>query len=338
MRIKQKELIDLLKEFNELGIQNQIDYQKFYLYSIITHSTAIEGSTVTEVENQLLFDQGIPAAKRSMTEQLMNLDLKAAYDKSMEFAAQKKEITIPMLKELSALVMKNTGSVYNIISGSFDSSKGDLRLVNVSAGVGGKSYLSYTKVPDYLEKFCTWLNKEREQLPKDDIYAAYKLSFEAHYRLVTIHPWVDGNGRMSRLVMNQLQFEQNILPTIVYTDHKADYITALASSRDNDDSSIFCGFMFDELAAYLKSSIAEFRKSLNGTVEADSGTVNGTVKDKENAIIKAIRSNPQITQAELSEELGIALRTLKRYMKTLADDGKIERVGSDKNGMWKVRK
>lgn len=338
MRIKQKELIDLFKEFNELDIQNQIDYQKFYLYSIITHSTAIEGSTVTEVENQLLFDQGIPAAKRSMTEQFMNLDLKAAYDKSMEFAAQKKEITIQMLKELSALVMKNTGSVYNTISGSFDSSKGDLRLVNVSAGVGGKSYLSYTKVPGYLEKFCSWLNKEREQLPNDDIYAAYNLSFEAHYRLVTIHPWVDGNGRMSRLVMNQLQFEQNILPTIVYTDHKADYITALASSRDNDDSSIFCGFMFDELAAYLKSSIAEFRKSLDGTVKADSGTVNGTVKDKENAIIKAIRSNPQITQSELSEELGIALRTLKRYMKTLADDGKIERVGSDKNGMWKVRK
>lgn len=338
MKAEQKELIDLFKEFNELDIQNQIDYQKFYLYSIITHSTAIEGSTVTEVENQLLFDQGIPAAKRSMTEQFMNLDLKAAYDKSMEFAAQKKEITIQMLKELSALVMKNTGSVYNTISGSFDSSKGDLRLVNVSAGVGGKSYLSYTKVPDYLEKFCSWLNKERKQLPKDDIYAAYKLSFEAHYRLVTIHPWVDGNGRMSRLVMNQLQFEQNILPTIVYTDHKADYITALASSRDNDDSSIFCGFMFDELAAYLKRSITEFRKSLDGTVKADSGTVNGTVKDKENAIIKAIRSNPQITQSELSEELGIALRTLKRYMKTLADDGKIERVGSDKNGMWKVRK
>src|SRR5574344_2152193 len=98
MKAKQKELIDLLKEFNELGIQDQIDYQKFYLYSIITHSTAIEGSTVTEVENQLLFDQGIPAAKRSMTEQFMNLDLKAAYEQSMKFASQKKEITIQMLK------------------------------------------------------------------------------------------------------------------------------------------------------------------------------------------------------------------------------------------------
>ncbi len=53
-----------------------LDYQKFYLYSIITHSTAIEGSTVTEFENQLLFDEGITAKGKPMVEQLMNLDLK----------------------------------------------------------------------------------------------------------------------------------------------------------------------------------------------------------------------------------------------------------------------
>ncbi len=41
------------------GSEDQVDYQKFYLYSIVTNSTAIEGSAVTEVENQLLFDEGI---------------------------------------------------------------------------------------------------------------------------------------------------------------------------------------------------------------------------------------------------------------------------------------
>src|SRR5574344_2345565 len=104
--------------------------------------------------------------------------------------------------------------------------------------------------------------------------------------------------------------------------------------------------MFHELISYLQNSIAEYKKSIDGTVKFNNGTVNGTVKfsnngtvnDKENAIIKAIRNNPHITQTELSAELGIALRTLKRYMKTLADDGKITRVGSDKNGTWKVRK
>lgn len=40
-----------IQEYKELGMSNLIDYDKFYLYSIVTHSTAIEGSTMTEVEN-----------------------------------------------------------------------------------------------------------------------------------------------------------------------------------------------------------------------------------------------------------------------------------------------
>jgi len=50
------EIITVLNEYNSLGINQQLDYDKFYLYSIITHSTAIEGSTITEIENQVLFD------------------------------------------------------------------------------------------------------------------------------------------------------------------------------------------------------------------------------------------------------------------------------------------
>lgn len=73
-------LKSLLQRHKELGISEQIDYEKFYLYSIITHSTAIEGSTVTEVEAQLLFDEGITSNKRTIIEQNMNLDLKVAYE------------------------------------------------------------------------------------------------------------------------------------------------------------------------------------------------------------------------------------------------------------------
>ena len=106
-------LLEVLKEYQELGISEQIDYQKFYLYSIITHSTAIEGSTVTEIENQLLFDEGITAKGKPMVEQLMNLDLKRAYEQSIRWAREHKPFTVEMLKNLSALVMRNTGSHYS---------------------------------------------------------------------------------------------------------------------------------------------------------------------------------------------------------------------------------
>ena len=70
-------------------VEDQAGYQKFYFYFIVTHSAAIEGSNVTEIENQLLFDEGIAAKDRSLTVQMMNLDLKGAYLYAFKIAADK---------------------------------------------------------------------------------------------------------------------------------------------------------------------------------------------------------------------------------------------------------
>ncbi len=56
---------EALKAYLASGVEDQVDYQKVCLYSIVTHSTAIEGSTFIEIENQLLFDECIAAKDRS---------------------------------------------------------------------------------------------------------------------------------------------------------------------------------------------------------------------------------------------------------------------------------
>ena len=203
-----------LKAYLASGVEDQVYYQKFYLYSIVTHSTAIEGSTVTEIENQLLFDEGIAAKGRSLTEQMMNVDLKDAYLYAFRIAADNPTYTPQLLQQLSALVMRRTGSEYSTIAGHFDSSKGEFRLCNVSAGIGGRSYLAYNKVPRAVDDFCRWLNEEIANADRANIAACYRLSFEAHFRLVTIHPWVDGNGRTARLLMNIIQRQLGLVPEI----------------------------------------------------------------------------------------------------------------------------
>ncbi|WP_289202610.1 hypothetical protein [Bacteroides acidifaciens] len=50
-----------LKDYQASGVEDQVDYQKIYLYSVVAHSTAIESSTVPEKDNQFLFDEGIAA-------------------------------------------------------------------------------------------------------------------------------------------------------------------------------------------------------------------------------------------------------------------------------------
>ncbi|MDH8701550.1 Fic family protein [Dysgonomonadaceae bacterium PH5-43] len=335
-----EQLLQLIEEYKQLGIGEQIDHDKFYLYSLITHSTAIEGSTVTEVENQLLFDEGISAKGRSIGEQMMNLDLKAAYENSMKLAKHHTDFTTEILKSLSAIVMKNTGSVYSTMQGSFDSSKGDLRLVNVTAGAGGSSYMSYLKVPSRLEEFCQQMNARKNSLlQSNDIIEKYLLSFDAHYLLVTIHTWVDGNGRMSRLVMNHLQFEFDLIPTKVEKDTKAEYIQALIDSREKESLEPFREFMLAEHIRNLRKEIDTYKKSnefdpLKTTSELQEPQGEPQDKTIEEIILEEIRKNNKITREELAGITHASLSTIKRKLKKMSD--KVVFVGSGYSGHWEI--
>ena len=339
---REQKTLALLTQFKELGIDKQIDYDKFYLYSIITHSTAIEGSTITEIENQLLFDEGISAEGRSMTEQLMNLDLKAAYEQSIAFAKSHSDITVEMLKKLSSIVLKNPGTTYQTALGELSSANGDLRLLNVTAGTGGRSYMNYSKVPTKLAELCENINQRRKALSKANTIECYKLSFDVHFHLVTIHPWADGNGRMSRLLMNQLQFEYGIIPTNINKDRKAEYIEALIATRENDDIELFRNFMFDEHIRNLEQVIHNYQVSIEdegleprADVDINVGT---NVGINEQRTLELIRINNRITAKEVAESLSVSLRQGERIMATLKEKGLIERIGPNKSGYWEVKK
>jgi Fic family protein len=254
-----KEAEELIKEYNRLNLSDAIDYKKFFMYSIITHSTAIEGSTLTEAETQILFEDGLTAKGKPMIHHLMNEDLKNAYLFAVEQATKKPPITPVFLKELSSLVMERTGSVSNGISGLWDSSKGDYRLHGVMAGYGGKSYVNFNKVPELVDKLCHELNSKLNHV--SELKDIYTLSFDAHLNLATIHPWGDGNGRISRLLMNYIQFWYNVIPSKIYKEDRADYIASLRESQDKSDPKSFQNFMLIQQIKMLKEEIANFKQS-----------------------------------------------------------------------------
>ena len=327
------QLAALIEQYKQLGIDSQIDYEKFYLYSIITHSTAIEGSTVTEIENQLLFDEGITAKGKPLMEQMMNLDLKRAYEESIRLAKNHTDITIDILKALSHLVMQNTGSTYKTALGDFSSANGDLRIVNVTAGVGGRSYLSYQKVPAKLQEFCDWLNAQRQR--PMSLSERYDLSFEAHYRLVTIHPWADGNGRMARLVMNQIQFEFGLIPAKVLKEDKGDYINALIATRGADDMSVFLEFMTGEMVKTLSADIDAFLRSIDE--DGENSQLKGEKKQKSREkILQLLKDHPNYSARKLAEIIGITPKAIEKHLAKLKAAGLIRRDGPDKGGSWTV--
>jgi Fic family protein len=247
------------KLFERLKLGDMKDYNKFYIYSIIAHSTAIEGSTLSEIDAQLLFDEGI-TKKGNIVEHLMNLDLKKAYEYAVTEAQKKTQITPDFLKKLNALIMQNTGGPYSMPAGTFDSGKGDYRLCGVTAGMDGKSYLNYVKVPDNVNRLCDELNK---RLDIKDLKDKYNLSFDAHFNLVTIHPWVDGNGRTSRLLMNYIQLYHGVVPTKIYKEDKVEYINSLEVSREQESNTSFREFMANQHLKTLKEENTNFQRGQN---------------------------------------------------------------------------
>ena len=333
-------ILQTIERYRALGIDQQIDYKKFYLYSIITHSTAIEGSTVTEVEAQLLFDEGITSSKRTMTEQMMNLDLKVAYEYGMLWIKKHEPITVDWLITLASKVMARTGSEYHSMGGDFSAAKGELRKLNVTAGTGGKSYLSYQKVPSRLAAFCEELNKRRQVIYPSDVAAVYDLSFWAHYELVTIHPWADGNGRTCRLLMNLLQLEFGALPTKVLKEDKAEYIQALIDTRENDDIAIFLDCMTRLHLQHLKSDIDHFMASTSSKMVdkasikqqmVDKWSIKPFLADKLVDILVFAADKEEITTEAIIQQFGFTSTTAKRYLRQLTAFGYMEAHGGNKN-------
>lgn len=254
-----QEIEQLYLEFQQLGINEAVDYDKYYLYSLITHSTAIEGSTLTELDTQLLFDEGVTAKGKPLVYHLMNEDLKLAYELAKTKSDSLVPITPAFLQKLNAMLMHTTGSVHSVMGGSFDSSKGGFRLCGVTVGVGGHSYMNYLKVPVKVDELCAIL--QEKQKTAGTFREQYELSFNAHLNLVTIHPWVDGNSRTARLLMNYIQFGYHLFPAKIFKEDREEYILSLRQCQEEETNQPFLDFMAGQLKKSLSLEIERFKVS-----------------------------------------------------------------------------
>ena len=208
----------------------------------------------------------------------------------------------------------------------------------IDSGIGGRSYMNFQKVPSRLAEFCTLLNERRQQLmASSDVISQYLLSFDAHYQLVTIHPWVDGNGRMSRLVMNHLQYEFGLVPSKIVKEDKAEYIQALVDAREQDSLIPFRQFMLDEHIRNISHEIEQFKRSQEvDPIKSASDPINSFSDPIKEKLYRAILQDNTLNYAEYGQRIGVSEATVKRRLGELKKAGLIVRVGSNKNGHWQI--
>lgn len=219
-------------------------------------------------------------------------------------------------------------------------------MLNVTAGIGGKFYMSYRKIPAKLQAFCDELNRRRAAIDSTDVCAVYELSYWAHYELVTIHPWADGNGRTCRLLMNLLQMEYGVLPAKVLKQDKADYIQALIDAREHEDIGIFIDCMHRLHCEHLQSDIDQFLSSVSsGMVDktellqdlVDKWSITPALANRLADILIFMADKDEITTGLLVSALGLTETTAKRYLRQLTAFGYLEQYGGNRNRSYRKK-
>ncbi len=253
------ELDDINREYKSLNLQDVIDYEKFCIISIVWHSTKIEGCSLTETDTKVLLDNDITAAGKPLTDHLMIKDHFAAFQFIKEQAKIKRKLSVEFIREIGGYVMKNTGSSTNTVLGSFDTSKGDLRLAQVY--VDKKYFPDYKKVPDLLEQLCNSVNEKIDIVTGNEVL---KLAADIHYNFVNIHPFADGNGRTARLLMNYIQLYHNEPLIKIFTEDRTEYIDALNETEERENLEVFREFVLKQELKFLKAEIDKYKKLNKG--------------------------------------------------------------------------
>jgi len=249
------DIIKTIEQYKGLALDKVVDYTKYNQHTLSFHSTALEGSTLSENETHLLLDEGITPKGKKIEDSLMVKDHFYALQFTLDAAGKKEKVSVDLVKKINAEVLKSTGKTYFTSFGNIDASKGEWRKGNVRAGE--RYFPNFDKVPKLMDEYCFALN-ERIAASKNDVIEQLKTSFAAHFNLVSIHPFYDGNGRTSRLMMNFIQQQFNLPLAIVNKEDRIDYIEVLEKTRKTDEINFFYDFMFDQYLKFLKSDIEKY--------------------------------------------------------------------------------
>jgi Fic family protein len=186
------------------------------------HSNAIEGNTLTLQETKVALE-GITIGGKLLKEHFEAINHKDAI-LFVEKLAQK-DISLDefTIRQIHSLVLKNIQHTY----------KGTYRDTNViisgARHTPPPSYDIRTKMAEFIKKY----KKKRQTVHP------IELAVFVHIEFVGIHPFIDGNGRTSRLLMNLELIKAGYPPVVIAVEDRLKYYTALDTAHTTGDNSLF---------------------------------------------------------------------------------------------------
>jgi len=207
---EKKDVLDTHRPLPQELVQNLDDW---FRVELTYTSNAIEGNTLTRRETALVIEKGLTVGGKSLIEHLEATNHVAAIDwVQAQLDRQPQNISQRDILDIHSLILK----------GIDDSNAGHYRSIPVRILGSTVIMPNAMKIPDLMAEFIKWLMRSMHPV---------QLASEAHYRLVSIHPFVDGNGRTARLLMNMILLMSGYPPAIIRKRNRLAYIGALEKAQ-----------------------------------------------------------------------------------------------------------
>lgn len=235
-----KKKLDNLRPLSEAETERLREYERI---EMVYTSNALEGNTITEFETKLILEEGLTIEGKSMTEHLEIVNLNDAIDFVENLVKGNHELDERTLKEIHYLV-------YNKVSDNRNDA-GQYRNIQVeisaSQHVPPPAYL----IQDEMDKFFEW-NKNNQDTLHPIEYAAL-----LHEKFVTIHPFINGNGRTARLLMNFALTRNGYPPIAIKPDveSRKEYNKSLEHAQVTGDTEPFIQIVQDLIEKKLEKMI-----------------------------------------------------------------------------------
>lgn len=262
---------DQLQKLRPLSADYLKNLAEWFKVELTYNSNAIEGNTLNRRETALVIEKGVTVKGKTLTEHLEATNHAEAIDYVKDLAANTKQ---------QDLTKQDVMNIHKLILQKIDDENaGKYRNVPVAIAGSDVELPDPLKVPELMEEFFTWLKSKSDTHPV--IVAA-----AAHYKLVRIHPFVDGNGRTARLLMNLLLMQANYPITVIGNDKREDYVNALEKAHTTGDLNDFYSLVIkavdSSLDVYLGSKkprgVKEERLLKIGELARVSDTPTSTIR------------------------------------------------------------
>lgn len=209
---------DAISGLNENNAALRRAKKEAYIQNIY-HSVGIEGNTMSLAETRTILETRMAVGGKSIDEhnEILGMDSAMKFINATLVPNKNDYISINDILEIHRRVL---GHVDPVEGGVFRKTQ---------VYVGGHIPPNPKDLFVLMNQFEEWLNSEKAQK-----LHPVKLAALAHYRLVFIHPFIDGNGRTSRLLMNTILMKKGFPPVIIQKQHRLKYYNFLQIANEGD--------------------------------------------------------------------------------------------------------